>query len=174
MSRIGVLLFVLLAIPATASRGADRIEIGQEVDTITFRWRDAEDVLQGAMQPLHPRADEPVRVSLRVGTVEGQPFNGPVHLTFRPPDEPSGQALTVEPVEGTWAAEFVPTSAGPHQLEVRFLTTRHKSLKARVEVGPARIPRMYLWGFVAVGALLLLCLGAWRLLRAPVEAPPIQ
>lgn len=120
-----------------ASPPTDRIEVGQTSTGLDLRWHDAEDRLDGTVQPLNLRSDHPMDVSLRVGSFEGAPFDGPIQLTLRAPGEQNGETVTAKKGAVNWHATFTPKTEGPHSLDVVFRTTRVKVLHAELEVAPS-------------------------------------
>jgi hypothetical protein len=139
---------------------------------LALSWSDYEERLKGSISPSPPRAGQPLRVNVHVGSFEGAPFDGPLTLTLREEGQTSGQTRTVRRGEANWTAEFLPENSGPHQLDISFRTTRLKVLHARVEVAPSPIPRMILWGGLGLLTLGIISLGVRGLLREARPTPP--
>ncbi|SET53086.1 hypothetical protein [Stigmatella erecta] len=136
---------------------------------LELSWSDAEERLQGSLQPLAPRAGEPLKVTLHVGSFQGAPFEGPLTVSLRERGATHGQVRTVQKGAVNWHVEFVPERAAVHQLDVSFRTTRIKVLHAEFDVGSPRLPHLLLWGGVGLGVLGAILL-ARRLLQK--EKPP--
>lgn len=164
---------VLLAALAVADPlPPDRIAVERRNDVLELTWADAEERLHGSLQPPTPRAGEPLKVFLHVGSFEGAPFEGPLTLSLRERGAPHGQSLTVRKQGVNWQAEFLPEREGPYQLDVSFRTTRHKLLHADFEVAPQPIPRFILWGVLGVAAVGLLIQGIRMLVRREYTPVP--
>lgn len=131
-------------------QGPDRINVDRRHQVLELAWSDTEDRLQGSLQPDFPRAGEPFKVLLHVGSFDGPPFEGPVTITLRSPGNPNGQVQTVKKGAVNWVATFTPESTGVHQLDVSFRTTRLKVLHAELEVTDPPVPRFVLWAMVGI------------------------
>ncbi len=156
----------------TPPQPVNRLNVTSHTSLHQLSWRDAEDVLEGALLPLNPQVGSPLTVSVRVGTLHGARFDGPVSLTIRAEADRSEQTRIVEREGERWLAEFIPTQRGPHQLTVAFQSTRHKVLQGGFRVHPASVSRSWAWalgGLLVVGAV---GFGALRLLRKKPEEPP--
>lgn len=121
---------------------------------IDLSWSDAEDKLTGAITPLTPMEGEPMTVSVRVGTFQGQDFDGPVRFTVRSEGAaPMEQLVKRAGDERAWVAKFTPPLEGRYALEVAFSSSRNKVLTGSFEVQGGRMPRWpwYIFAFVLVG-----------------------
>ncbi|WP_232293565.1 hypothetical protein [Stigmatella aurantiaca] len=150
----------------------DRIAVDRRGGVLELAWADAEDRLQGSLQPLAPRAGEPVKVTLHVGSFQGAPFEGPITLSLRERGSTHGQVQTVQKGAVNWHAEFVPERAAVHQLDVSFRTTRLKVLHAEFEVGSPQVPSFILWGLLGLGGLLTMIWGVRMLQKEKPTEPP--
>ena len=128
-------------------------------------WSDAEDRLQGSITPSQPRAGEPMRVSLDVGSFQGEPYRGPVVIALRRSGETAEDTRTVAFDGKGWNAQFVPRDDGPYALDVSFRTTHYKALHGALTVSEARLPRITLWLVVAAASLGALAYGLRLALR---------
>ncbi|SEL95919.1 hypothetical protein SAMN05444354_11036 [Stigmatella aurantiaca] len=155
---------LLATLAAAAPPQPDRITVDRRGGVLELAWSDSEERLQGSIQPLAPRAGEPLKVTLHVGSFQGAPFEGPLTVSLRERGATHGQVLTVPKGAVNWHAEFVPERAAVHQLDVSFRTTRIKVLHAELDVGAPRLPHLLLWGGLGLGVLLAL-LGGLRLLQ---------
>jgi hypothetical protein len=131
-------------------KGPDRINVDRRNQVLELSWSDTEDRLQGSIQPDFPRAGEPMKVLLNVGSFYGPTFEGPVTITLRGPDNPNGLVQTVKKGAVNWIATFTPESTGSYQLDVSFRTTRLKVLHADLEVTDPPVPRFVLWAMVGI------------------------
>lgn len=171
-----VVAAVYVAGAQASRRDPSQIETAPRGEFLQLEWSDAEDRIQGAMTPAHPRAGSPFRVTLDVGTFEGEPFNGAVTMAVSPLDGRPIQERVVQRGERGWTAEFVVPTEGRYELDVGFQTTRHKVARAVFEVRQPPIPRWLGWSVVAAAALLILFLGGrgvWRRGRPPRAPDPI-
>lgn len=137
----------------------DEVSLSVGATTLDFTWADVEDRVQGTISPRYPVEQAPIDVSAHVGTFQGSEFDGPVTLTLKPKGiVGGGQTKTLRRAKGerAWRATFLPEEAGPHTLEVSFLTTRLKVVSATIEVVPAKLSRLPWWiliGALAAGAI---------------------
>jgi len=138
---------------------------------LELSWSDYEDRLRGSINPAPPRAGQPLRVNVHVGSFQGDLFDGPLTITLREEGLTQGQTQTVRRGEANWTAEFIPERAGPHQLDFSFRTTRLKVLHARVEVAPSPVPRLILWSGLGLLAVVVISLGVRSLLREARPTP---
>ncbi len=169
------LLAGVTALAAPPLEAPDVIRVEQRGDVLQLSWSDAEERLQGALQPDPPRAGEPLKVLLNVGSFEGAAFEGPLTLTLREAGATHGEVKTVTKGAVNWHAEFIPERAGPYRLDVSFRTTRHKVLHADFEVLRPPVPRFILWSGVGLMAAAALALGIRSLVRKdkPPEIHPV-
>jgi hypothetical protein len=136
--------------PAGFLKGPDRVNVDRRNQVLELAWSDTEERLQGSIQPDFPRAGEPMKVLLNVGSFDGPTFEGPITITLRGPDNPNGQVQTVKKGAVNWVATFTPESTGSYQLDVSFRTTRLKVLHADLEVTDPPVPRFLLWAMVGI------------------------
>jgi hypothetical protein len=151
-------LLLLAPLAVAAPLPSDRIAVDRRGGVLELSWSDAEERLQGSIQPLAARAGEPLQITLHVGSFQGAPFEGPLTVSLRERGATHGQVRTVQRGAVNWHVEFVPERAAVHQLDVSFRTTRIKVLHAEFDVGSARLPHLLMWGglaLTAIGALLL-------------------
>ncbi|KFE63152.1 hypothetical protein DB31_2745 [Hyalangium minutum] len=146
-------------------KGPDRISVDRRNQVLELSWSDTEDRLQGSIQPYLPRAGEPLKVLLHVGSFDGPTFDGPVTITLREPGSPRGQVQTVKKGAVNWVTTFTPESTGLYQLDVSFRTTRLKVLHAEVEVTDPPVPRFVLWVMVGIAATVALGYGIRSVVR---------
>ena len=170
-SRAGVLSIGLaLAVSAPPPvEPLDVIRVIPEGDKLTLLWEDSEASLRGTMVPPVPRVGEPLRITLRIRSLDGKPFKGQLMLTVRAENEVGGPTEKVEPQAGLWAADFVPRVSGTHVLDVSFRisrTSRPKLLHARFEVDESLFPRAAVWAVGAAIALVAAVFGARRIVRS--------
>lgn len=167
---LAALLFSLSG-PAQAQPGErhDAVEVVNQRDLLELRWSDTEDTLKGSIRPDPPVAGEELTVSVRVGSFQGAPFEGPVTLALRPEGGRAANPVTVTPKDGTWVATFVPEQSGPHTLDIGFQTTRHKQLRAPLVVTQSPIPRYFAWALMAAIVLGSVGYGVYRQVRRPTE-----
>lgn len=175
--------------PTQPQEPTDKIDVERHEDGLALSWSDAEDNLKGSIRPNTPREGQPLRVSLQVGSFEGEDFNGPLILTLREAGSNHGQTVTVARGARNWETTFTPEHNGPYLLDVTFISTRHKSLHAPFEVSPSQVPRMLGWGVLGLGCLALLGYAVRNILKgdrpeeralpssadaptAPAETPP--
>ena len=151
----------------------DRIAVNRRADVLELSWSDTEERLKGSIQPDVPRAGEPIKVLLHVGSFEGEEFQGPLTVTLRKTGETLGQTKMVTRGAVNWSTEFTPEDEGRHTLTVGFRTTRHKVLTADFDVAHSSIPRFILWGVVAVFALAAVAFGIRTRVRQD-KAPEIH
>ncbi len=151
--------------PGAESGRGDRMEVRPHEDQFQLNWRDAEDVLEGAVLPARMEVGRPVTVSVRIRSFEGPPFDGPVTVTLRPVGAQHGPSVIVERQGERWLAELTPESAGTHVVSVGFRTTRHKVVHGEVPVHAAPLPRALLWGLAVALVLGIVGFGASRVLR---------
>lgn len=138
----------------------DRAQVTQAAEQGQLSWADAEDRITGNFSPLVPEAGQALEVVVRVGNLQGPPFEGPVTLALSPQKGGGGKSQTVSMMPGpkAWAAKLETGEPGAYWLEIGFNTGRHKVVRAEVTVGEARLPRWpwyVLIGVVAVAALAL-------------------
>jgi len=172
---------------------AETLHVKVEEGGMALDWADVEDRLQGAVAPTVPRAGEPMKVSVHVGSFQGAEFEGPVTFTLRPlvrselqEGEPmglkplkgvgggQGGTVTRGPGEKAWAYTFHPDDDGKHVLEISFRTTRLKAVRGVVEIEPAKLPR-WPWYVLALGAVLTgIGFGLWTLFRRERPPPPME
>ncbi|XXF75897.1 hypothetical protein P2318_22940 [Myxococcaceae bacterium GXIMD 01537] len=132
---------------------------------VDLSWSDPEERLRGSIVPAMPRAGEPLKVQLDVGSFQGATFEGPLTITLREAGETQGQTVVVKRGEKGWTAEFVPTESGPHLLDISFRTTRFKVVHAKFDVAAAVVPRLIAWsifGALTVGLLVFSIRGLVR------------
>jgi hypothetical protein len=175
--RWGLALSLLAGATAFAAdppllQAPDRIAAQRKNDVLELSWSDTEERLQGAVQPDLPIEGQPFKVLLNVGSFEGAAFEGPLTITLREAGATHGQVQTVKKGAVNWIATFTPESAGPHQLDVSFRTTRLKVLHLNIEVAPSPVPRFVLWGMVGLTALIALGYGLRSLLRKDTSTEP--
>ena len=132
----------LLSVVTTAwllCAGASDGESGRPMDEMqltsagrvgTFDWRDAEERVDGFIDPISPVSGKPFEVSLQVRALEGERFTGPVILTVRRAGEQHGQSATVVPEGDRWRHTFTVDAEGAYQLDVGFRSTRMKVVHA--------------------------------------------
>jgi hypothetical protein len=169
---VGLLAPPAGAHPATQPAPSDKVTVESHQGVLALSWSDYEERLRGSLSPSPPRAGQPLRVNVHVGSFEGAPFDGPLTLTLREEGQTAGQTRTVRRGEANWTAEFLPENAGLHQLDISFRTTRLKVLHARVEVAPSPIPRVILWSGLGLLTVVTIALGVRGLLREARPAPP--
>ncbi len=141
------------------------MEVRPHEGQFQLTWRDAEDVLEGAVLPSRLEVGQPVTVSVRIRTFEGAAFEGPVTVTLRAAGEQHGPSVVVNREGERWLAQLTPEVAGPHVLSVGWRTSRHKVVHGDVVVYPAPLPRALLWGLTALLILVVVGVGAARVLR---------
>jgi hypothetical protein len=140
-------------------------------DYLELSWSDAEDRLQGSITPALPRAGEPMRIALDVGSYQGTPYRGPVVIALRRSGESAADSRTVAFDGKGWNAEFIPRDDGNYALDVSFRTTHYKALHCGLMVSEARLPRVILWVIVVAASLGALAYGI-RLALKTNRAPP--
>ncbi|MDC0714974.1 hypothetical protein POL68_41380 [Stigmatella sp. ncwal1] len=163
---------LLAATLAAAADAPDRIAVDRRGGVLELAWSDTEERLQGALQPMAPRAGEPLKVTLHVGSFQGTPFEGPITLSLRERGSTHGQVQTVQKGAVNWHAEFVPERAALHQLDVSFRTTRLKVLHAEFEVGAHAMPSFILWGLLGLGGIIAMVMGVRMLQKEKPTEPP--
>ncbi|HEX8702054.1 MAG TPA: hypothetical protein VF815_24705 [Myxococcaceae bacterium] len=152
----------------------DRIAVDRRSNKVLeLSWSDAEERLKGSLQPDVPRAGEPLKVLLHVGSFEGAEFQGPLTVTLRQAGMVQGETKLVTRGPVNWVTEFTPQEDGPHTLSVSFRTTRHKVLNADFEVAPSLVPRTIIWSLVGLMAVAALAFGI-RSLTRPEKAPEVH
>ena len=120
-----------------------------------------------------PRPGEPLRLTLSVGNVQGPPFQGAVTVAFSQEGVPGQVTRTLQRDAVGWSTEFVPPEAGAWDVDVRFLTTRPKTLHARFTVSDPPVP-VIVWRVLLVMAAVLLLVRVMRAVtqRAVPSEPP--
>lgn len=151
--------------PAAEGGRGDRMEVRLHEDQYQLVWRDAEDVLEGAVLPARMEVGRPVTVSVRIRSFEAPPFDGPVTVTLRPVGAQHGPSVMVERQGERWLAEVTPEVAGTHVVSVGFWSSRHKVVHGEVPVHAAPLPRAVLWGLAVALVLGIVGFGASRVLR---------
>jgi hypothetical protein len=122
----------------------DRINAVQSGAQGTLSWEDAEDKVTGSFSPWVLEAGKPLDVVVRVGAMQGAPFEGPVTLTLKPQNSQGGgdtQTVKMTPQAKAWAASLKTTEPGPYWLEIAWATTHHKVVRAEVTVQELKLPR---------------------------------
>jgi hypothetical protein len=140
-----------LATAGRADEAPDRIEAQAHSGQIDLSWADTEDRLRGTLTPAFPRAGEPVRLTLDLGSYDGRPFNGPLMLRLRRQGETSGESPSLQHGRG-WQADLHPPQPGAYLLDVTFRTTRLKVLHAAFDVRESRMPGVLWWTLFGLGA----------------------
>lgn len=140
-------------------------------DFVELSWSDAEDSLHGSVTPSVPRAGEPLRVALDIGSFQGALYRGPVVIALRRTGEKAEDSRTVAFDGKGWSAEFLPHEGGAYELDVSFRTTHYKALHGALSVSEARLPRIILWIVIAAASLGALAYGI-RLALRKERAPP--
>jgi hypothetical protein len=166
----GLALAQPLALPGAQP---DRVAVDKRNDVLELTWSDAEERLKGSIRPDVPRAGEPIKLLLHVGSFEGEEFQGPLTVTLRKAGETLGETKMVKKGPVNWVTEFTPEDEGRYTLTVAFRTTRHKVLTADFDVAHRSVPRFILWGIVAVFGLAAVALGI-RTLVQKEKAPEIH
>lgn len=151
----------------------DRIAVDKRNNVLELSWSDTEERLKGSLQPDVPRAGEPVKVLLHVGSFEGAEFQGPLTVTLRKAGETLGQTKLITKGPVNWVTEFTPEEEGRYTLGVAFRTTRHKVLSAEFDVAPSSVPRFILWGVVGVLAVAAVAFGIRAVVRQE-KAPELH
>jgi hypothetical protein len=167
----------LLATPAgahpyTRPAPSDKVSVEASHGVLELSWSDYEERLKGSLSPAPPRAGQPLRVNVHVGSFEGEAFDGPLTITLREEGQTQGDTRTVRRGEANWTVEFLPERSGPHQLDFSFRTTRLKVLHAQVEVAASPVPRMILWSGLGLLTVVAISFGVRSLLREARPAPP--
>src|SRR6476469_1946511 len=72
----------------------DRIEVTHSGKGLTLSWHDAEDRLDGWIEPAQLKAGNPITVALRVGSFYGDEFKGPIQMSLREPGQQNGPSVT--------------------------------------------------------------------------------
>ena len=158
--------------PMTRPAPSDKVTVEASHGVLQLSWSDYEERLKGSINPTPPRAGQPLRLNVHVGSFEGEPFDGPLTITLREEGSTQGQTQTVGKGEANWTAEFIPENAGPHQIDFSFRTTRIKVLHARIEVAPSPIPRVILWSGLGLLTVVAISFGVRGLLREARPTPP--
>lgn len=158
--------------PMTRPAPSDKVTVEASHGVLQLSWSDYEERLKGSIDPTPPRAGQPLRLNVHVGSFEGEPFNGPLTITLREEGSTQGQTQTVGKGVANWTAEFIPENAGPHQIDFSFRTTRIKVLHARIEVAPSPIPRVILWSGLGLLTVVAISFGVRNLLREARPTPP--
>lgn len=151
---------------------SDKVTVEASHGVLQLSWSDYEERLKGSVSPTPPRAGQPLRLNVHVGSFEGEPFDGPLTITLREEGSTQGQTQTVRKGVANWTVEFIPEKAGPHQIDFSFRTTRIKVLHARVEVAPSPIPRVILWSGLGLLTVVAISFGVRSLLREARPSPP--
>lgn len=155
---------------------ANRLKVNDSGAVLEIAWADAEHRLRGSLSTAQPRIDEPVHVSLSVGTIDGPEFTAPITVTLRPvqPLLDKTKALRIESLEGhdpgsvvtvqrgegnLWTTTLTPRKDGPHLLEIAFRGGRAKSVGTIVNVLPARLPPWLPWIFGGTLVTVALAIG---------------
>lgn len=178
--RLALCAGLLAGVSATAEehsgpfRQPNRINVERRNDVLELLWMDTEERLQGSIQPDTPREGVPLKVTVNVGSFDGEAFDGPITLTLREVGATHGQAVTVkrEPGAVNWRAEFTPETTGPYQLDVSFRTTRLKALHADFEIVSRPVPRFILWAIVGLSAMVAVGYGVRSLVRKEPSSEP--
>lgn len=135
---------------------------------LELRWSDAEDTVHGAIRPARPSTAEPIQVTVKVGTFQGEDFQGPVTISLRRASERVSQERTVPWSGQGWSTEFEVSEGGTYELDVAFRTTRHKTLRARFDVFErVSIPKAARWGVLLLIAAVVIGFGVRMALRTP-------
>jgi hypothetical protein len=164
---------LLASLALAAPLPPDQIAVDRRGGVLALSWADAEERLQGSLQPQAPRAGEPLKVTLHVGSFQGTPFEGPLTVSLRERGATHGQVRTVPKGAVNWQVELLPERAALHQLDVSFRTTRLKVLHAEFDVGSPRLPHLMLWGAGGLGLLLAILGGARLLRKEKPSGPPV-
>ena len=120
--------YLLVALAEFGEVRPDEMAVNRNNVSLDLAWADAEDRLQGSLRPLQPLTDRPIEVSLHVGTFQGvDEFDGPLTVTLKPVNATLGQTVTIKrgPGEKAWLTSLTPLEAGPHSIEVSFLSLIH-------------------------------------------------
>lgn len=172
---------------------SETLQVKVDEAGMALAWSDVEDRIQGTLEPTVPRAGEPLKVSVHVGTFQGPEFEGPVSFTLRPlvrSELKEGEPLGLKPLQDTsggqggtvtrgrgeraWAYTFHPADEGKQVLEISFRTTRLKVVRGVVEIETAKLPR-WPWYVLALGAVLgSVGFGLWTLFRRETPPPPVE
>lgn len=139
----------------------DRAEVTRAADQGQLSWTDAEDRVTGTFSPWAPEAGQAVEAVVRVGNMQGPPFEGPVTLSLSPQKGGGGESQTVTMMPGpkAWAAKLKTGEPGAYWLEIGFNTGRHKVVRAEVTVAEARLPRWPWYALIGLVAAVALALG---------------
>jgi hypothetical protein len=159
-----------LASPGEPARDPIRTEI--RGDFMELTWSDAEDRILGSVTPAYPRAGEPLRFALDIGTYQGAPYRGPVVVALRRSDETTEETRTVAFDGKGWNAEFVPSEGGQYAFDVSFRTTHYKAVHGTLSISETRVPRIILWILVAAASAGALAYGLRLALKKDKTPPP--
>lgn len=148
-------------------RPLDEMQLNTSGKVATFIWHDAEDQVDGFIEPTNPKSGRPFDVSLRVRALEGEEFKGPVIITVRRAGEQQGQSVTVAQSGERWKHTFTADSSGPHQLDVGFRSSRMKVVHLTFDVGHTYFAPLSVVAFAIVSAIAVIVIGvaASRALR---------
>lgn len=130
--------------------GLSDMTVAQTAGTVELEWADTEERVTATLAPAPVVAGRAFEVLAHVGSFYGADFTGPVQMTLKGPSGQRESKSVVRP-EGVkaWAATFVPAEPGSFTLDFQFSTTRNKTVRATLEVGPTPLPR-WPW-YVLVG-----------------------
>lgn len=137
----------------------DQAVVSKVGDQGELSWSDAEDRVTGSFSPQSPETGQQLEVVVRVGNLQGPPFQGPVTISLTPQAGGGGESQTVSfmPEPRAWAAKLKTGEPGAYWLELGFNTGRHKVVRAAVTVQEAKLPR-WPW-YVLIGLVGALALG---------------
>lgn len=127
-------LLSTVPVDPVSGRPLDGIERDVSGRVATLSWRDADDALDGFMDPAIPVEGQPFEVNLRIRPLAGSDFDGPVVLTVRRVGQEQGTSVTVAPESGRWRHRFTLEDSGAYQLDVGFRSTRMKVIHGSFEV----------------------------------------
>ena len=178
--------------PPEAPLKSDELKVTPRAGSVSLTWRDTEDVIRGELTPNPVRADEPISLSVDVGSLDGVEMTGPVTVSLRPapksnqPRENLGpvsldsmksaaiQTATRKPGAPGYVFQITPVSDGPNVIEVSFRTTRLKVARGVLQVAPSKFSPL-LWGVITasiIGLGLLLVLSRMKSRNAAAASPP--
>lgn len=158
-------------------RKLTEMERGVSGNYATMEWRDAEDHLDGFINPAHPVEGRPFEVNVRVQGLDNTAYTGPVVLTLKKLGEQLGASATIPPTGERWKHTFTVDSSGQYQLDVSFRTTRLKIARTiiivREDMSIAGLPLSTIGlGVVGIAALGAIGLALVRMLRARQSPAP--
>jgi hypothetical protein len=155
---------------AGAPTERDAVQLIRGSSAWDLEWADAEDRLHGTVRPLDPFEGRPLEVSVRVGTLQGAEFDGPVTLTLRCEGWSDTRTVRRAKSERGWFVQFTPEAEGNCSLDLAFTTTRYKRLHAKIPVQPAPLSRAPWYALLAVLSAGALGLGVRAIFYRPEQA----